>query len=163
MSLTRTKFGISTRTQAWNIIIPYLRRSGALQPVKTWFVQEGEEKKMRDVTYGDCPALVIRPDMSGDTHWIDEISHKTEVHFVHELYMPGIKATDFMDFWGAVENTWFDGTNGLLVLLESNSNALRIWQKTVTNPPPPIIKDSGGLIQHSTGIVTLFMDITTGE
>jgi hypothetical protein len=155
-------FKQSTRSQAWNICIEFLKRSPSLQPVKTWFIQEGDIKKARDVTQQDCPALVIRPRV-GPAKWIDEISHTSSLDFVHELYVDGIKATDIMDFWGAIEGAWFDGTNNLTQLLEANNNALRVFQRTAIQGMGEPEKLAGGLFQRGTGLVTLFMDITTGE
>lgn len=163
MAITRNHFKVSPRTQVWNIIIPYLKRSPRLQGVNQWFTWEGDVKRYRDITHDDCPAIRISPDLSGPTEWIDELSHKTAMRFVHELHVAGIKATDFIDFWSAIEGAWFDGTNELMILLEANGNQLRVWQKTITTPPTPIIKEAGGLMQTSVGIVTLYMDITTGE
>jgi hypothetical protein len=154
------KFLPTTRSQAWSATITYLKRSPSLQPVKQWFVWTGDNKHdMRDIVYQDMPALRITPDISGETKWIDEISHTTSIKFRHELWIGGTRVTDFIDYWGAVELAWFDATNQLFAELVP----LRGWQKTITGPTPAPVDLPGGLIQYGVGTVTLYMDITTGE
>jgi hypothetical protein len=159
----RNEFLRSTRSEAIAIVNTYLRNARTLAPVRTWFLWQGDHKHdSRDVVLADMPALRITPSI-GQTEWIDELSHKTQIRFLHELWCRGTRITDFFDFWSAIEQAWFDGTNGLLTLLEADTNRLRVWQKTITAPAPAPQTFGGELGQYGAGSITVFMDITTGE
>lgn len=164
MSSRAPLFLPSTRSQAWSIIIPYLKRSKYLQPVNTWFTWDGDSKHdMRDVVLSNCPALRITPFPNTPTKQIDEISHTTAIIFKHELWIAGTKVTDFMDFWGAIENAWFDGTDGLTALLEFNNNTLRVFNRQITAPVTSALFLAGSVVQYGVGTISLSMDITTGD
>jgi hypothetical protein len=150
-------FPQSTRTQVITTSLTYIRQSKTLAGVKTWFLFQGDPKlDARDPGQSDLPALRIKVG-SGPAQRIDEARHSTSLIFTHELWIAGCRQTDLMDFWTAVEQAWFDGTNNLLNDLQPFIN----WNITITGPIPEVRQMDGALAMYGVGKIVTDMDINT--
>jgi hypothetical protein len=148
-------FPNSARSTAWTTAIAILKGNPVLQrEVATWRVWSGLPSDIEPFSVDQAPWLKITPHPD-EMGFLTNQDHKANFLLNVELGVGGTDVTDIMDFWSAVEASFYPNTSTARAPLDTRLTAVGIYAVEFIRAGWDV-RNTGGIPLTGSGVIKLW-------